>query len=459
MTFGATVPAFVVRWSDLGGWDIKAAAVAALKVRHHSFQPFGDFIEEWTEFVRPNLEPDKTWPVYGVSNQVGAFLSSRQRGSDFQSPYKRIEKDWFFHNPTRANVGSFARVPDVEKDSVTSPEYQVWRLTAPDWSPDFVEILLQLPFFMEQVQVHRVGAVKQRLYVENLRRILVPVLDSASQQEVVRDWCKSAEREAALRREAAEREREVASAFMAALGLAAPGEIERRRAFSVRWSHMGRWAVAANHARTGGKLEDGHYPLKALSELVADLENGWSPKCLARPAQEGEWGVLKVGAVSSGRYDHRENKALPLNLDPQPRLEVQEGDFLIGRANITRLVGSCALVEETPRQLMLSDKIFRARWLQDTHVEPAYLDAALKLPHLRAVIEAAATGTSPTMKNISKPALMALPIPCPPLAEQRRLANMVRDEREIVAKKLKVADTEQRERISKTEQKVLELAN
>ena len=90
--------------------------------------PMGDFIEDATELIYPAVEPDKDWPVYGVNNKEGVFLNSHQKGSSFNASYKRIRKDWFFHNPTRCNVGSLGIVPDVPEDAITSPEYQVWRM-------------------------------------------------------------------------------------------------------------------------------------------------------------------------------------------------------------------------------------------------------------------------------------------------------------------------------------------
>jgi type I restriction enzyme S subunit len=83
-------------------------------------------------------------------------------------------------------------------------------------------------------------------------------------------------------------------------------------------------------------------------------------------------------------------------------------------------VGACALVKETPPRLMLCDKIFRAVWRPRSPVLPAYLDEVIKTPHLRQQIEASLTGTSPTMKNISKPALLALRQQASQLREQAR---------------------------------------
>ena len=57
---------------------------------------------------------------------------------------------------------------------------------------------------------------------------------------------------------------------------------------------------------------------------------------------------------------------------------------------------------------MLCDKIFRVVFFRESNVLPEFLAEILKTPSLRQQIEAGATGTSPTMKNISKTALLDL---------------------------------------------------
>jgi type I restriction enzyme S subunit len=157
---------------------------------------------------------------------------------------------------------------------------------------------------------------------------------------------------------------------------------------------------------------------KPLGELVADIENGWSPACLSTPARPGTWGVIKVGAVSFGTFDPRENKELPQELAPRPDYEIRPGDFLMSRANTRELVGACTLVRDTPAQLLLCDKVFRFVFRDNGPVLPQYLDHALKSPALRQQIELGATGTSPTMKNISKAKILSLRVPAPTVAEQ-----------------------------------------
>jgi len=176
---------FALHFKDLDAWDAKSGRAASFRLACPSFRPMGDFIEEATDLARPSAEPDKDWPVYGVNNKEGVFLNSHQKGATFNTPYKRIQKNWFFHNPTRCNVGSLGIVPEVPEDAITSPEYQVWRLktNVPEpMLPGYVACLIQTPFFLELVQFNRVGAVKQRMYTENLMQVRIPYLPVPEQQ-------------------------------------------------------------------------------------------------------------------------------------------------------------------------------------------------------------------------------------------------------------------------------------
>ena len=177
---------FTLDFKDLAAWDMKSGRASAFRLACPSFRPMGDFIEEATELVHPFAEPEKKWPVYGVNNKEGVFLKGYQKGETFNAAYKRIRKDWFFHNPTRCNVGSLGIVPDVPEDAITSPEYQVWRVkedTHAPMLPGFIAVLIQTPFFIDLIQFNRVGAVKQRMYTENLCQLRIPYLPEAEQRE------------------------------------------------------------------------------------------------------------------------------------------------------------------------------------------------------------------------------------------------------------------------------------
>jgi len=174
---------FVARWKDLTTLDMKSARAATFRLDNPTFKPLREFAEEATYLVKPWEHPEKDWPIYGVNNKEGVFFSHFQKGSAFNAPYKQIRKNWFFHNPTRSNVGSLGIVPDVPADAITSPEYQVWCIKA-GLLPSFVATLIATRYFIDLIQIHRVGAVKQRLYVENLLQIPIPVVPHEIQLKI-----------------------------------------------------------------------------------------------------------------------------------------------------------------------------------------------------------------------------------------------------------------------------------
>ncbi len=168
----------------------------------------------------------------------------------------------------------------------------------------------------------------------------------------------------------------------------------------------------------GDRIREDWLPLSAY---IGRIEAGKSPSTLGRPATLDEWGVLKVGAVSFGRFDDSQQKALPQGYVPSEALEVKPGDFIVSRANTTGLVGSCAVVGSTRPRLMLSDKTFRLHLRPESGIDAQWLEQALRAPVIRRQIEASATGTSPTMKNISQAKLMAVRVPRVHPSEQRAI--------------------------------------
>ena len=183
------------------------------------------------------------------------------------------------------------------------------------------------------------------------------------------------------------------------------------------------------------------WPLVRLGSVVDDLENGWSPKCHDHPAEKDRWGVLKLGAVSFGIFDPSQNKELPERLSPRAGYEVKGGDVLISRANVVRYVGACVYVEETRPRLMLCDKIFRVCFRDNSRLLPKFLAEVMRLPSVREQIEARLTGTSPTMKNISKPALLDLSFPLPEPKDQQALITELTTARQTAAAKRAEAQT------------------
>jgi type I restriction enzyme S subunit len=200
----------------------------------------------------------------------------------------------------------------------------------------------------------------------------------------------------------------------------APGGVARLRELIRALAVQGR-LLGQSEPRSADLPPD--WTWKRLGDLVASSEAGWSPSCPEQPRREGRWGILKVSAVSWGEFDAAANKELPLELQPRPQYEVQHGDFLLSRANTAELVARSVVVKNPPPRLLLSDKIIRLKLKQEVDAE--YLNLVNNSSAARSHYQALASGTSASMKNVSREVVLALPVPLPPLAEQARIVARV----------------------------------
>ena len=331
-----------------------------------------------------------------------------------------------------ARNGAIGVLQESIAKAVVTTEFPVFVPAADRLDGGFVKLVLRTGHFLAALRSKASGTSgRKRITPDAFADLRVPLPPLAEQRAIVAAHRAALDRAADLEREADEAEARAMEAFETALGFGPPAPLPERLVFIASFKDLDRWSHEGILRRIveGDTTHTSPYPTVQLRDVIADLENGWSPKCHDRPAEPDEWGVLKLGAVSFGVFNPEENKTLPRHLEPRPHLEVKPGELLISRANVTRLVGAIALIGETRPKLMLCDKIFRVVSREPAPVEMKFLAEILRISDVRRQIEANVTGTSPTMKNISKPALMSLTFPLPPKPEQIVMAKALADAR------------------------------
>lgn len=170
--------------------------------------------------------------------------------------------------------------------------------------------------------------------------------------------------------------------------------------------------VATEQVQTSGQR---------LKNLVLEVKQGWSPQCYPWPADGiTTWGVLKAGAVNGGLFRPEENKELPPTEAPRQDAVVQRGQLVVSRANTRELAGSAAVVNGDFPRLMLCDKLYGFR-LDPTRAVPEYVASILGTRQWRGFIELEASGSSPSMQNISQADILNLPMDLPCVERQRRI--------------------------------------
>ena len=157
-----------------------------------------------------------------------------------------------------------------------------------------------------------------------------------------------------------------------------------------------------------------------LGTLIRRIEAGLNVKCEERPPRHGERGLVKISAVTWGRFDELQSKTLLPDAVVEERNQIRTGDLLISRANTIELVGASVIVGPIERALFLSDKVLR---LVVEERSKRWVNYALKTPWMRKAIEDASSGNQLSMRNLSQDKLRSLPIPVAPLSEQQRIAE------------------------------------
>lgn len=320
-----------------------------------------------------------------------------------------------------AKLGGFGIVPEELDRAVVSSHYFLFDVDETLLSRDFLALCLRTDYFQNQVRA--TGSTNYAaIRPYHVLDYHIPLPAFGEQENLVSEHRRAISRAEAADADAAKYDREAVHFLEERLGLQPQVEktgILPAKLLFIRFAGLERWGsfFLGNTEEEASKK----YPIVRLGDVIADLQNGWSPKCHNRPANSDEWGVLKLGAVSFGEYNDAANKALPAELKPVPQLEVKQSDVLISRANITQYVCACVHVESTRDRVMLCDNIFRVAFKNRSKIDGQFLAAVMKTHPVRNQIENSLTGTSPTMKNISKPALLNLRFPLPPLDEQARI--------------------------------------
>jgi restriction endonuclease S subunit len=176
-----------------------------------------------------------------------------------------------------------------------------------------------------------------------------------------------------------------------------------------------------------------------LSELVGALDAGVSVNSGDRPATGNEIGVLKTSAVTNGIFEPQENKVVFDEVERgRVKEPVQGGTIIISRMNTPALVGANAYVETSLENIYLPDRLWAAKSKPGTSMR--FVASILGSEKGRAALSKLAKGSSGSMKNITKPDVLAFLIVAPSPAEQQKIAECLSSVDELIAAQARKLD-------------------
>ncbi|MCG6202308.1 restriction endonuclease subunit S [Psychromonas antarctica] len=166
-----------------------------------------------------------------------------------------------------------------------------------------------------------------------------------------------------------------------------------------------------------GDWEENH-----LSKFISSLDAGVSVNSGDKPADDGEFGILKTSCVTNGIFDPNENKVVSDTREINRLKEsVLKNTIIISRMNTPDLVGANAYIDRNFLNYFLPDRLWAAK--PTTFGDLRFIANILGSDRGREALSGLATGTSGSMKNISKPSVLRLKFHAPIESEQTKIGN------------------------------------
>lgn len=170
------------------------------------------------------------------------------------------------------------------------------------------------------------------------------------------------------------------------------------------------------------------WEISQMSDFVASLEAGISVNSVEdKDAFNHGKAVLKTSCIAGGYFYPTEAKGIITKDLARARLNPKKDSIIISRMNTPDLVGEIGYVSDDYDNLYLPDRLWQTKYKSGVDVSCRWLAFMLSYPDISKQIKDSATGTSNSMKNISKGSFLSTLLPRPSFEEQTVISNVLFD--------------------------------
>jgi len=163
---------------------------------------------------------------------------------------------------------------------------------------------------------------------------------------------------------------------------------------------------------------------KPLSDFIKSLNTGVSVNSTDEEFKEGDIGILKTSCVYTGIFRAKEAKVIREDEYGRMKLNPKSDTIIISRMNTSELVGKSAYISNDYKDLYLPDRLWQSE-KGELHHNVRWLSHAISFQSFMNEISKISSGTSGSMKNISKKNYLNLQMIYPPLTLQNQFAERV----------------------------------
>ena len=162
-----------------------------------------------------------------------------------------------------------------------------------------------------------------------------------------------------------------------------------------------------------------------LGDIIGNITGGVSVNSEDRKKHDNEIGILKTSAIAGGKFFPEEHKTVLKNEYNRVATNPLADHIIFSRMNTPLLVGESGYINKDYPDLYLPDRLWQIGVKSKENTNVKWLSYVLTSQRVKKLLKKAATGTSNSMKNISKPSLLKIKIPLPPLYEQKQIAKIL----------------------------------
>ena len=161
-----------------------------------------------------------------------------------------------------------------------------------------------------------------------------------------------------------------------------------------------------------------------LGRHITSIESGTSVNSIMGTADNDSIGVLSTSCVYGNNFDLSQNKRVAPSDYGRVSCPVKKNTLIISRMNAPSLVGACGFSEKDDTRVYLPDRLWQGRF--DNALMPEYAWRYLSTKRIKSWFATIATGTSSSMKNITKPQLKSIQIPFLSLEKQAETVRRIK---------------------------------
>lgn len=181
--------------------------------------------------------------------------------------------------------------------------------------------------------------------------------------------------------------------------------------------------VREGYKRTEVGVIPEEWEIRTIGREIASLDAGVSVNSIDDDINNDDYAILKTSSVYNGKFIPSESKKIRKDDVKRAKLSPKKNSLIISRMNTPELVGECGYVDKDYDTIFLPDRLWQTSLSKNSDLNCSWLNYILNTHYYRNLIKGFATGTSNSMKNISKDQILSIKIPYPNATEQLAIST------------------------------------